>query len=151
MTFIKRKPLFLTLLSLFMFAPLFSPLKLLLAAEISEELKPAISGTGNFTNTVFFTAKDSVVYNFDNRNMELCGKATIDHEGTRVQAPKIVIDLDTSQLHAYGTKADSSRTLAEPAICGESNPAPASSESANVVLPWSICAMMQKLRRYFIR
>ncbi len=99
-----------------MFAPLFSPLKLLLAAEISEELKPAISGTGNFTNTVFFTAKDSVVYNFDNRNMELCGKATIDHEGTRVQAPKIVIDLDTSQLHAYGTKADSSRTLAEPAI-----------------------------------
>jgi len=66
-------------------------------------------------NVVVFAAKDSVVYNFDRRNMELWGKASFDYNGTTVKAPKIVVDGNTSLLHAFGTVA-SSKTLAEPAM-----------------------------------
>ena len=75
----------------------------------------SLSGTGAFKSTVLYTAKDSVIYNLDNRNMELWGKARIDNEDTNVKAPKIVIDLDTSLFHAYGN-ADTSKTAAEPAV-----------------------------------
>ncbi len=75
----------------------------------------SLSGTESIKSTVFFTAKDSVIYNLDRRNMELWGSARIDNEDTNVKAPKIVIDLETSQFHAYGT-ADSSKTGAESAV-----------------------------------
>jgi len=75
----------------------------------------ALSGTGNIKSTVYFTAKDSIIYNLDRRTMDLWGKARIDHDGANVKAPKIVIDLDTSLLYASGT-ADSSGVSAEPAV-----------------------------------
>ena len=75
----------------------------------------SLSGTGSLKSTVFYTAKDSVIYNLDRRNMELWGKARIDNEETNVKAPKIVIDLETSLFHAYGI-ADSSKKVAEPAV-----------------------------------
>jgi lipopolysaccharide assembly outer membrane protein LptD (OstA) len=75
----------------------------------------SLSGTGGLKSTIFFTAKDSVIYRLDRRNMELWGKATIDHEGTSVKAPKIIIDLDTSLLHAFSI-ADSSAKAVEPAF-----------------------------------
>jgi len=66
-------------------------------------------------SAVQFSARDSVIYNLDTRSMELWGKARIDHEETSIKAPKIVVDLDTSLLHAFGL-VDSSKTLADPAV-----------------------------------
>ena len=60
----------------------------------------SLSGPGALTSTIFYTAKDSVIYNLDQRNMELWGKARIDNEDANVKAPKIVIDLNTSLFHA---------------------------------------------------
>ncbi len=73
------------------------------------------SGTGGLKSTIFFTARDSVVYNLDKRNMELWGKATLDHEATIIKAPKIIIDLETSKLRAFST-VDASGKIAEPAL-----------------------------------
>ncbi len=75
----------------------------------------SLSGTRGIKSTIFFTARDSVIYNLNRRNMELWGKATLDHEGTTIKAPKIVIDLDTSKLHAFST-VDASGKIAEPAL-----------------------------------
>jgi len=65
--------------------------------------------------TISFMARDSVIYNLDKRKMELWGKATLDHEGTTIKAPKIVVDLDTSKLHAFST-VDASGKIVEPAF-----------------------------------
>ncbi len=75
----------------------------------------SLSAQGTLTSTILYTAKDSVIYNLDSRNMELWGKARIDNKESNVKAPKIVIDLDTSLFHAYGN-ADTSKTVAEPAV-----------------------------------
>ncbi|MEI8102383.1 MAG: putative LPS assembly protein LptD [Chlorobium sp.] len=64
---------------------------------------------------VLFTAKDSVVYDSDQRSMSLWGSASIDHDGTRVKAPQINIDVSTSLLHAFG-RVDSLQKLVEPAV-----------------------------------
>ena len=96
------------------------------AASVSEERKQTIDekrtaeadsllGQGGIKGTVLFSARDSVIYHLDSRSMELWGKARIDHEETSVKAPKIVVDLDTSMLHAFGS-VDSSKTIAEPAV-----------------------------------
>ena len=75
----------------------------------------SLSGQGALTSTILYSAKDSVIYNLDRRNMELWGKASIDNEDTNVKAPKIIIDLDTSLFHAYGN-ADTSKTARDPAV-----------------------------------
>ena len=75
----------------------------------------SLSGPGALTSTILYTAKDSVIYNLDLRNMELWGKARVDNEDTNVKAPKIVIDIDTSLFHAYGN-ADTSKKAADPAV-----------------------------------
>jgi len=75
----------------------------------------SLSKSGGLKSTIFFVARDSVIYNLDKRNMELWGKAGLDHEGTTIKAPKIVIDLDTSRLHAFSAVADSGK-ITEPAI-----------------------------------
>ena len=61
----------------------------------------SLSGMGGLKSTIYFTAKDSVIYKLDQRSMELWGKGAIDHEGTSIKAPKIIVDLDTSLLHAF--------------------------------------------------
>jgi len=90
------------------------------AAEKSAKRNPvepvaSLSRTDGLTSTVLFAAKDSVIYNIDRRTMELWGKVRIDHEESSVKAPKIIIDLNTSLFHAFGT-ADSSKQRAEPAV-----------------------------------
>lgn len=75
----------------------------------------SLSKAEGLKSTIFFTARDSVIYHLDKRNMELWGKAALDHDGTTIKAPKIVIDLDTSKLHAFST-VDASGKLAEPAL-----------------------------------
>jgi len=85
------------------------------ASEQRTEPIDSFSVPGGLKSTLFFTAKDSVIYDLGLRTMELWGKARIDHEESNVKAPKIVIDLDTSLFHAYGT-ADSSKIHSEPAV-----------------------------------
>lgn len=75
----------------------------------------SLSGTGKFKSTILFTARDSVIYNLDRRSMELWGKANVEHDDTSIKAPKVIIDLDTSLLHAFGD-ADSSKIPYEPAL-----------------------------------
>jgi hypothetical protein len=75
----------------------------------------SLSGTGALQSTILFTARDSVIYNLGRRSMELWGKANVEHDDTVVKAPKIVIDLDTALLHAFGN-ADSSKIPFEPAF-----------------------------------
>ena len=123
---IKQKKSFLTIFCLFISGvPLLSQ-KALHAADMPGERRQEIpgkkkatveglSGTGGLKSTIFFTARDSVIYNLNKRNMELWGKATLDHEGTSIKSPKIVIDLDTSLLHAF-SDVDSSGKVVEPAL-----------------------------------
>jgi len=108
LTFIKRKTLVLHISGIVM---------LLLTLVFQRELSAAERGKDSsaLKNVVVFTAKDSVLYNFDRRSMELWGRASTDYEGTSVKAPKIVIDGKNSLLHAYGS-VDSSKMLADPAI-----------------------------------
>ncbi len=125
MTFIKQKPSFLAIFCLIVSGwPLISR-EDLFAAEILNRQhqdfsgKPvlvadSLSGTGGLKSTILFTAKDSLIYNLDSRSMELWGKASVGHDETSVKAPKIVIDLDTTLLQAFGD-ADSSKTTFEPA------------------------------------
>ena len=120
LTFIRQKTSFLIIFCLFMLAVPLLWWGGLSAAEKSEKQNPvqpvdSLSRTGALASTVLFAAKDSVIYNIDRRTMELWGKARIDNEETSVKAPKIIIDLNTSLFHAFGI-ADSSKTLAEPAV-----------------------------------
>ena len=76
-------------------------------AVVPEKKQTTASGSGTSGSVVLFAARDSVVYNLESRSMELLGKATIDDQGTSIKAPRIVIDFDTSLLHAFGTPASS--------------------------------------------
>lgn len=96
------------------FVSLLSPCRLHAAAPSL----PEKAGSG-IESTIFFSAKDSVIYNFDRRTIELRGKAAINHESRRLTAPGIVIDLNTEQLRASGV-ADSSKQLTDPAVFSDS-------------------------------
>jgi len=122
LNFIKQKHSFLTILCLCASGlPLFSQ-EALQAAEIpgkrSHELPgkravtaDSLSGMGGLKSTIYFSARDSVIYKLDKRNMELWGKAGIDHESTSIKAPKIIIDLDTSLLHAFSVQDPSDKKV----------------------------------------
>lgn len=75
----------------------------------------SLSDKRGIKSIIFFTARDSVVYNLDKRTMELRGSAAVSHDESSVKAPKIVIDLDSSLLHAFGD-TDSLKTPSEPAL-----------------------------------
>lgn len=126
MKFIKRKTSLLAIFCLFLSGDPLFPQKVLHAAVKSEKrnneplrkqvvVADSISGKGGLKSTIIFAAKDSVIYNLDRRSMELWGKASVDREESSVKAPKIVIDFDTSLLHAFGD-ADSSKIPFEPAL-----------------------------------
>ncbi|WP_076791439.1 putative LPS assembly protein LptD [Chlorobium sp. KB01] len=66
-------------------------------------------------STIVYSARDSVIYNIDNRTMELRGKAAINHESMSIKAPDIVIDLNTALIKASGV-ADSLHNLTAPAV-----------------------------------
>ena len=88
------------------------------AADRSEtSLLPtdSLSVKHGFENTILFTARDSVVYNLDRRTMELSGNARLARKDTSIKAPRIVVDFETSLLHAYGI-VNSTEVLSEPAI-----------------------------------
>lgn len=69
------------------------------------------SGNGPDT-TITYTARDSVIYNIDDRTMELWGKAAIRYEDMKLDAPRILIDYNTSIFDAYSAR-DSLGMLSE--------------------------------------
>jgi hypothetical protein len=86
----------------------------LLAAEKPVKTVPGVSGKNNaesgtgpkisgLSDIVYFNAKDSLTYDLENRKMELRGKARLSHAATLVKAPRIVVDMVTEQLRAFGS------------------------------------------------
>ncbi len=54
--------------------------------------------------TIFYTARDSLLYNLGEKTMELWGEASITYEETKLEAPRIVIDYTTSVFDAFAAK-----------------------------------------------
>ena len=54
--------------------------------------------------TIVYTARDSLVYNIGGQTMELWGKASIKYEDMRLDAPKILVDYNTSVFDAFAEK-----------------------------------------------
>ena len=88
---------------------------ILLAAAVSlpafSQVKPNESVSGSIEKngsepdtTIFYTARDSLVYNIGGRTMELWGKASIMYEDMKLDAPKILIDYNTSIFDAFAAK-----------------------------------------------
>jgi lipopolysaccharide assembly outer membrane protein LptD (OstA) len=63
------------------------------------EDKSAVLG---LKSIVYFTARDSVIYNLQGKTIEMWGKARLKHENTAVTAPEITINLETEMLQAFG-------------------------------------------------
>ncbi|ANT65400.1 MULTISPECIES: putative LPS assembly protein LptD [Prosthecochloris] len=80
----------------------FLPLSLFLGlvpAFAADEASPPTLESG-LESTVHFAARDSLVYDIDERNMKLWGKASVSNEDMTVEGPEIHIDYPTSSLHA---------------------------------------------------
>ncbi len=54
--------------------------------------------------TIVYTARDSLIYEIGERTMELWGKASIRYEDMKLDAPKILIDYNTSVFDAFAAK-----------------------------------------------
>lgn len=86
------------------------------AAEV-----PIASGSGlppsagSSESITAFSARDSVIYRFGQKSMELQGKARIERDSTTVTAPRITVDFASSTLHAYGS-GNAPQGQAEPAV-----------------------------------
>ncbi len=63
--------------------------------------KPGLNGI------VYFSARDSVIYDLRNKKMELWGKARLNHANTAVKAPEITVDLETELLQATSSSIPS--------------------------------------------
>lgn len=79
----------------------------------------AIAGDGaamqSPQSTISFSARDSVIYRFDRKTMELLGKARVERDSTTVSAPKINVDLQRSTLDAFAAPAGAAGKR-EPAV-----------------------------------
>ncbi len=74
-------------------------------AEVSAEEKVKESKSGsNPDTTIIYTARDSLVYNIGERTMELWGKASVRYEDMKLDAPKILVDYNTSVFDAFAAK-----------------------------------------------
>ena len=54
--------------------------------------------------TIVYTARDSLIYKIGGQTMELWGKASIKYEDMKLDAPKILIDYNTSIFDAFAAK-----------------------------------------------
>ncbi|NTU59058.1 MAG: LPS-assembly protein LptD [Chlorobiaceae bacterium] len=63
-------------------------------------------------STIVYTAKDSLVYNFDKRTIDLFGKARVDYKDMRLEGPKITVDQAVTTIHTQAA-LDSQGRIAE--------------------------------------
>jgi len=80
-------------------------------AEVEPDSSSAPRGGGPDT-TVVYSARDSLVYDIEGRNMELWGDASIAYDDMKIDAPKIIVDYRTSLFDAFAAE-DSSGQLSE--------------------------------------
>ena len=50
-------------------------------------------------STVVYTARDSLIYNFDKRTMDLFGKARVDYKDMRLEGPRVTVEQLVSTIH----------------------------------------------------
>jgi len=85
------------------------PRSLCAAEQVPDSAKQAVQLSGTASGgTISFSARDSVIYRFRGKTMELLGKARMERDSTTVTAPRMVVDLDSSVLNAFGSPADPS-------------------------------------------
>jgi hypothetical protein len=53
--------------------------------------------------TIVYTAKDSLIYNFDNRTADLFGKAKVDYKDMRLTGPRITVDHVARTVHSHAS------------------------------------------------
>ncbi len=53
--------------------------------------------------TIVYTAKDSLIYNFDNRTADLYGKAKVDYKDMRLTGPRITVDHIARTVHSHAS------------------------------------------------
>jgi lipopolysaccharide assembly outer membrane protein LptD (OstA) len=63
-------------------------------------------------STIVYTARDSLIYNFDKRTADLFGKAKVDYKDMKLTGPKITVDHIARTVHTRAS-ADSSGKLSE--------------------------------------
>lgn len=50
--------------------------------------------------TIVYTSRDSLIYNFNRRTVDLFGKARVDYRDSRVEGPRITVEQASSTAHA---------------------------------------------------
>ncbi len=55
-------------------------------------------------STVVYTARDSLIYNFDNRTADLYGKAKVDYKDMRLTGPRITVDHIARTVHSIASR-----------------------------------------------
>ena len=80
--------------------PVFSQVRSEARAAVSEEER----GGSELDTTIVYTARDSLVYDITERTMELWGQASVRYEDMKLDAPKILVDYNTSVFDAFAAK-----------------------------------------------
>jgi hypothetical protein len=55
-------------------------------------------------STVVYTARDSLIYNFDKRTADLFGKARVDYKGMKIEGPRITVYQKSTTIHTSALK-----------------------------------------------
>src|SRR6516225_2082094 len=76
--------------------------------DLPDSLYRAIDSVkGSIDTIVYYTAKDSAVFDVQNKNVMLTGDATLDYQQRDLKAHRIILDFPTSNLKAMSSTYDS--------------------------------------------
>ncbi|NTU69164.1 MAG: LPS-assembly protein LptD [Chlorobiaceae bacterium] len=65
-------------------------------------------------STVVYTAKDSLIYNFDKRSADLFGKARVDYKEMKLTGPRITVDHVSRTVHSQASADSSGKPVERP-------------------------------------
>ena len=65
-------------------------------------------------STVVYTAKDSLIYHFDQRIVDLYGKARVDYKDMKLTGPRITVDHVSRTLHSEASTDAAGRSVEQP-------------------------------------
>lgn len=85
-------------------------LMLLLVVQAADGLTPLRADEperkpGDIDSTVVYTARDSLSYNFDQRTIELFGKAKVEYKDIRIEGPTITVEQSKSTAYTSASSA----------------------------------------------
>ena len=67
-------------------------------------------------STVVYTARDSLIYNFDKRSADLYGKARVDYKEMRLTGPRITVDHLQRTVHSAASADSAGKQVERPAF-----------------------------------